>query len=64
MAIECLSSQNVLKGSPNTIVEQKDVAPFGIYTGIVESRAADVPNHFDRLPESRTLAIMAVRGPS
>lgn len=39
------------EGSPPTIVEQKDVAPFGLYTGIIESRATDVPNHFDRLPE-------------
>ena len=39
------------EGSPTTIVEQKDVAPFGLHTGIIESRAADEPNHLDRLPE-------------
>jgi predicted dehydrogenase len=40
------------EGSPNTIVEQKDAPPFGIYTGAVESRVVAQDNFFERLPES------------
>lgn len=39
------------EGSPSTLVEQKDVAPFGLYTGVIDSGAVDEPGHFSRLPE-------------
>ena len=41
------------EGSPNTVVEQKSDpnSPFGLYAGLVESRAYEQPKHFERLPE-------------
>jgi hypothetical protein len=44
------------EGSPNTIVEQKDVPPFGIYTGVVESHIAKHGNFQERLPEPLRIA--------
>jgi hypothetical protein len=46
------------EGSPNTVVEQKPdpKSPFGLYAGLVESRAYNQPKHFERLPEPLRVA--------
>jgi hypothetical protein len=40
------------EGSPNTVVEQKEAPPFGIYTGVVESHIAKHGGFRERLPEA------------
>jgi hypothetical protein len=46
------------EGSPSTIVKQMDTPdlPFGLHTGIIESKVAEERSHIDRLPPELRVA--------